>query len=54
MKVKAIRESGYVLGPCSSCGKEELAILMFEDFRVGVECMACGEIFEVDEVEWIE
>ncbi len=54
MKVKAIRRSGYVLGPCEACGEEELAILMFEDLRIGVECMACGGIFEVDEIEWIE
>ncbi len=54
MKVQAIRESGYVLGPCSLCGEEELAVLMFEDNRLGVECMACGHIFEVDEIEWLE
>lgn len=52
--MKAIRTSGYVLGTCAVCGEEELAVLMFDDFRVGVECMACGEIFEVDEIEWIE
>ncbi len=54
MKVKAVRESGYVLGSCSKCGEEELGILMFDDFRMGVECMACGDLFEVDEIEWIE
>ncbi|MCJ2519505.1 MAG: hypothetical protein LN412_00955 [Candidatus Thermoplasmatota archaeon] len=54
MKVKAIRESGYVLGPCPKCKEEELGILMFDDFRMGAECMACGDIFDVDEIEWIE
>lgn len=54
MKVKAIRESGYVLGPCSECKAEELAVLMFEDGRMGVECLACGHIFEVEAVEWID
>lgn len=53
-KVKAIRESGYVLGPCSVCGEEERGVLMFDDFRMGVECMACGDIFEVDEIVWLE
>lgn len=54
MKVKAIRDSGYVLGPCPKCGEEELAVLMFEDHRLGVECLDCGHLFEVDEVEWVE
>ncbi len=54
MKVKAIQESGYVLGRCSECKEEELAVLMFEDDRLGVECMACGHICEVDEIEWIQ
>lgn len=54
MKVKALTASGYVLGPCEECGEEERAILMFQDNRMGVECMACGDIFEVDEIEWVE
>lgn len=54
MKVKALRSSGYVLGPCEECGEEERAVLMFEDFRMGVECMACGDIFEVEAIEWLE
>lgn len=53
-KVKALQSSGYVLGACQKCGAEELGILMFEDFRMGVECMACGDIFEVEEIEWID
>ncbi|MFQ5553484.1 MAG: hypothetical protein ACE5EW_07195, partial [Thermoplasmata archaeon] len=54
MKVRALPSSGYVLGPCAKCGEEERAILMFDDNRVGVECMACGDIFDVDAVEWVE
>ncbi|MEE9164563.1 MAG: hypothetical protein V3U17_07235 [Thermoplasmata archaeon] len=54
MKVRARQSSGYVLGPCAKCGKEERAILMFQDDRMGVECMACGDIFDVDAIEWVE
>ncbi len=54
MKTKAIRHSGYVPGACPKCGKEERAILMFEDWSMGVECIACGDIEKVDEIEWIE
>lgn len=54
MKVKAIKESGYVQGPCPACGQEEQAILMFEDWSMGVECLSCGALGKVDEVEWIE
>ncbi len=54
MKVRARQSSGYVLGPCAQCSKEERAILMFQDDRMGVECMACGDIFEVDAIEWVE
>lgn len=54
MKVQAIRESGYVPGPCAACGQEERAILMFEDWSMGVECLACGVLTKVEEIEWIE
>lgn len=54
MRVKALRSSGYVPGACEKCGEEERAVLMFDDFRMGVECLACGNIFEVEAIEWIE
>ena len=52
-KVQAMRVSGYVLGPCVSCGKDERALLMFEDYGWGVECLACGHTERVDEVEYV-
>ncbi len=52
--VRARRVSGYVLGPCSACTKEERALVMFEDYGWGVECLACGHTERVDEVEYIE
>jgi len=48
-----MRVSGYVLGPCVSCGKDERALLMFEDYGWGVECLACGHTERVDEVEYV-
>ena len=54
MKVQARQSSGYVLGPCAKCGQEERAVLMFQDDRMGVECMACGDIFEVEAIEWLD
>ncbi len=54
MKVRAIKESGYVQGACPACGEEEQAILMFEDWSIGVECLSCGALRKVDEVEWVE
>lgn len=52
--VRAYRVSGYVLGPCTKCGKEERGLLMFDDYDLGVECLACKEIERVDRVEWVE
>lgn len=52
--VKARRVSGHVLGPCPACGKEERALLMYEDYGWGVECLACGISERVDDVEYIE
>ena len=52
--VQALRVSGYVRGPCTACGKEERALVMFEDYAWGVECLACGHTERVDEVEYIE
>lgn len=52
--VQAYRVSGYVLGPCSKCGKEERGLLMFDDYSLGVECLACKETERVDRVEWVE
>ena len=52
-KVQAMRVSGYVLGPCAACGKEQRALLMFEDYGWGVECLACGQTERVDEVEYV-
>jgi len=44
----------YVIGPCEKCGKEERALLMFEDYGMGYECLSCGHSERVDRVEWIE
>ena len=52
--VRAYRVSGYVLGPCPKCGKEERGLLMFDDYGLGVECLACKDTERVDQVEWIE
>lgn len=52
--VRAYRVSGYVLGPCPKCGKEERGLLMFEDYGLGVECLACKELERVDKVEWVD
>ncbi len=52
-KVEALRVSGYVRGPCSACGKEERALIMFDDYGWGVECLACGHTERVDEVEYV-
>lgn len=51
--VRALRVSGHVYGPCSSCGKEERALVMFDDYAWGVECLACGTTERVDEVEYV-
>jgi ribosomal protein S27E len=53
MKVKAFKDSGYVPGKCPKCGQEERAVLVFEDWSMGVECVVCGDIVKVDEVEWM-
>jgi len=52
--IRAYRVSGYVLGPCTKCGKEERGLVMFEDYSIGWECLACGEIGKADRVDWIE
>ncbi len=54
MKVQATRLSGYVFGACGKCGLEERAILMFDDEEFGVECMECGDVQRVDEIEWVD
>jgi len=53
-KVRALRVSGHVRGPCAACAKEERALVMFDDYGWGVECLACGHTERVDEVEYIE
>ena len=52
--IRAFRVSGYVPGACTKCGKEERGLVMFEDYALGWECLACGEIGRADRVEWIE
>jgi ribosomal protein S27E len=52
-KVQAMRVSGYVLGPCSTCAKEQRGLVMFDDYAWGVECLACGATERVDEVEYV-
>ncbi len=52
--VRAMRVSGYVLGPCVKCAKEQRALVMFEDYGWGVECMECGHMERVDDVEYVE
>ena len=52
--IQVYRISGYVLGPCEKCGKEERALLMFEDYGMGWECLSCKHSDRVDRVEWIE
>ena len=52
--IRAYRVSGYVLGPCTKCGREERGLVMFEDYALGWECLECGEVGKADRVEWIE
>ena len=52
--IRAYRVSGYVLGPCTKCGKASRGLVMFEDYALGWECLECGEIGRADRVEWIE
>lgn len=52
-KVQAMRVSGYVLGRCTECGKEERALVMHEDYGWGWECLACKHSERVDEVEYV-
>ena len=52
--IRAFRVSGFVPGPYGKCGKEERGLVMFEDYALGWECLACGEIGRADRVEWIE
>ena len=53
-KVRVHRLSGYVEGPCAKCGKEERALLMFEDLSIGAECLACSHIEKPIDAEFIE
>ena len=39
---------------CEKCGKEERALLMFEDYGMGYECLSCGHSERVDRVDWID
>jgi len=52
--IRALKVSGYVKGPCPKCGKEERGLVMFDDFAIGWECLACGEVGRADRVEWID
>jgi hypothetical protein len=52
--IRAYRVSGYVLGPCTKCAKEQRGLVMFEDYGLGWECLECGEIGKADRVEWVE
>ncbi|HEV8594402.1 MAG TPA: hypothetical protein VGR51_02620 [Thermoplasmata archaeon] len=52
--VRALRISGYVMGACAVCGKEQRALVMFEDYAWGVECLDCGHTERVDDVEYVE
>ncbi len=52
--IRAFRVSGYVPGACAKCGKQERGLVMFEDYALGWECLACGELGRADRVEWID
>ncbi len=52
--IRAYRVSGYVLGPCPECGREERGLVMFEDYALGWECLECGTTGKADRVEWVE
>ncbi len=52
--IRAYRVSGYVIGPCTKCSKENRGLVMFEDYALGWECLECGEVGRADRVEWIE
>lgn len=52
-RVKVVRSSGFVYGPCMNCGKEARGLVMFEDYGLGVECLECSATERVEEVEWI-
>ena len=52
--IRVYRVSGYVEGPCENCHKEQRALLMFEDYAMGYECLVCGHSERVDRVDWIE
>ena len=51
--IRAYRVSGYVIGPCSECAREERGLVMFEDYALGWECLECGATGRADRVEWI-
>ena len=52
--IRVYRVSGFVEGPCENCHQEQRALLMFEDYRMGYECLSCGHSERVDRVDWIE
>jgi hypothetical protein len=52
--IQAYRVSGYVLGPCTRCGRESRGLVMFEDYGLGWECLECGEVGRADRVEWVD
>jgi len=52
--IRVYRVSGYVEGPCENCHQEQRALLMFEDYAMGYECLVCGHSERVDRVDWIE
>lgn len=51
--VQALRVSGFVVGPCAACGRENRGLVMFDDYKWGVECFECGHLEAVDEVEYL-
>ncbi len=52
--IRVYRVSGYVEGPCEKCHQTQRALLMFEDYSMGYECLSCGHSERVDRVDWIE
>jgi len=54
MKFQAYHSSGYVLGPCEKCSKEERGLVQYEDGRAGVECLECGHHVVAESIEWLD
>ncbi len=52
--IRVYRVSGYVEGRCEKCHEEQRALLMFEDYAMGYECLSCGHSERVDRVDWID